>query len=57
MKKKEYIKPEVCIIEMETSNVLAGSTSIGNASDEEDYTEENVKKIWDDPLKKGIWGD
>lgn len=57
MKKKEYIKPEVCIIEMETSNVLAGSTSIDKASEGEDYTEENVKKLWDDPLKKGIWGD
>lgn len=45
MKKKEYIKPEVNVMVMETSTILAGSTTIKMAT-ETDYEEENVKSFW-----------
>ena len=45
MKKKEYIKPEVNVMVMETSTILAGSERINMATDS-DYEEENVKSFW-----------
>ena len=53
MKKKRYIKPEVSIMEMETTAILAGSV-IQKAA-EEDYSDEKVKDFWD--TNKGIWAD
>lgn len=47
MKKKEYIKPEVNVMVMETSTILAGSERI-NMATESDYEEENVKNFWND---------
>lgn len=45
MKKKEYIKPEVNVMVMETSTILAGSESIHMATDA-DYEEEKIKSFW-----------
>ena len=55
MKKKRYIKPVVCVMEMETTAILAGSV-IQKAGDE-DYRDENVKDFWDNETDKGIWAD
>ena len=55
MKKKRYIKPEVSVMEMETTAILAGSV-IRKAS-EEDYSDDNVKDFWDNSTNKGIWAD
>ena len=55
MRKKNYIKPVVSVMEMETTAILAGSV-IQKAA-EEDYSEENVKNFWDNPTDKGIWAD
>ena len=55
MKKKRYIKPEVSIMEMETTAILAGSV-IQKAS-ESDYSDDNVKDFWDNSTDKGIWAD
>lgn len=45
MKKKEYIKPEVNVMVMETSTILAGSERINMATDA-DYEEENINSFW-----------
>ena len=55
MKKKRDIKPEVSVMEMETTAILAGSV-IRKASDE-DYSDEKVKDFWDNETNKGIWAD
>ena len=55
MKKKRYIKPEVSVMEMETTAILAGSV-IQKAA-EEDYSDDNVKDFWDNSTNKGIWAD
>ena len=52
---RNYIKPVVSVMEMETTAILAGSV-IQKASDE-DYSEENVKDFWDNSTNKGIWAD
>ena len=55
MKKKRYIKPVVCVMEMETTDILAGSV-IQKAA-EDDYSDEKVKDFWDNETNKGIWAD
>ena len=55
MKKKRYIKPEVSVMEMETTAILAGSV-IQKAA-EEDYSDEKVQDFWDSSTDKGIWAD
>ena len=53
MKKKEYIKPELNVYQMETQAILAGSF-IKKAS-EEDYNEESVSDYRD--ASGSIWAD
>ena len=55
MKKKKYVKPVVSVMEMETTAILAGS-GIQKAK-EADYSEENVKDLWDNSTNRGIWAD
>ena len=43
MEKKEYIKPEMNVYQMETQAILAGS--VIRKADNEDYSEESVSKI------------
>lgn len=53
MKKKEYIKPEMNVYQMETQAILAGSY-IKKAADE-DYSEEAVSDYRD--ANGSIWAD
>jgi len=49
MKKKVYIKPEICVLQLDIQAALA--TSSVQQAPEEDYTNENVKGLWD---KNGV---
>ena len=51
MEKKVYIKPEICVLQLDIQAALATS-SVKQAS-KEDYTEEKVKGLWGD--KKDNW--
>ena len=53
MKKKEYIKPEMNVYQMETQAILAGS-EIKIAADD-DYSEESVSDYCDG--SGSIWAD
>ncbi|WP_308274812.1 hypothetical protein [Prevotella sp.] len=53
MKKKEYIKPEMNVYQMETQAILAGS-KIKIAADD-DYSEESVSDYRD--ASGSIWAD
>ena len=53
MKKKEYIKPELNVHQMETQAILAGSY-LEKAKDE-DYSEESVSNYRD--ASGSIWAD
>ena len=53
MKKKEYIKPELNVFQMETQAILADS-NIKKAT-EEDYSEESVNDYRDQ--SGSIWAD
>ena len=53
MKKKEYIKPEIAVLQMETQAILAGS-EIKIAADD-DYSEESVSDYRDG--NGSIWAD
>ena len=53
MKKKEYIKPEIAVLQMETQAILAGS-EIKIAADD-DYSEESVSDSRDG--NGSIWAD
>ena len=57
MKKKEYIKPETNILQIEPQAILAGSNGNIGVASEEHYTEEEVKKLWERPERKTIWSD
>ena len=46
MKKKEYIKPEMKVYQIETPSILAGS-EIKKATDD-DYSNENVNDLIED---------
>ena len=53
MKKKEYIKPELNVYQMETISILAGSEIL--KAKEEDYSEESVNEYRD--TWGNIWAD
>ena len=53
MKKKEYIKPEMNVYQMETQAILAGS--VIRKADNEDYSEESVRDYRDG--SGSIWAD
>lgn len=57
MKKKEYIKPETNILQIEPQAILAGSNGNIGVASEELYTEEEVKNLWERPERKTIWSD
>ena len=46
MKKKEYIKPEIAVLQMETQAILAGSKI--ETAKENDYSDDNVSKFIED---------
>lgn len=58
MKKKEYIKPQMNVFKADMQAILADSQTIRleRASDA-DYTEENIKTLWDREETKTIWAD
>ena len=60
MKKKEYIKPQMNVFKADMQALLAGSQTgtiqLGRAS-ETDYTDEQVKTLWDSEETKTIWAD
>lgn len=45
MKRKKYMQPRICVVQMEPTAILAGS-NIGKASDN-DYEEENISDLCD----------
>ena len=53
MKKKEYIKPEMNVYQMETQAILAGS--VIRKADNKDYSEESVSDYRDE--SGSIWAD
>lgn len=59
MKKKEYIKPQMNVFKADMQALLAGSQiekmQLERAS-ETDYTDENIKTLWDRDTKT-IWAD
>ena len=61
MKKKEYIKPQMNVFKADMQALLADSgiettIRLERASDA-DYTDEQVKSLWDDIDHKTIWAD
>ena len=42
MKKKLYIKPEICVFQFDTQTAILNMSSLEFAKDD-DYTEENIK--------------
>ena len=46
MKKKEYIKPEMKVYQIETPSILAGSKI--ETAKENDYSDDNVNKFIED---------
>lgn len=60
MKKKEYIKPEMNVFKADRQAILAGSqieTIQLERASETDYTDEQVKTLWDREETKTIWAD
>ena len=60
MKKKEYIKPEMNVFKADMQAILAGSqieTRQLERASETDYTDEQVKTLWDREETKTIWAD
>ena len=60
MKKKEYIKPEMNVFKADMQAILAGSqieTIQLERAYEADYTDENIKTLWDREETKTIWAD
>ena len=58
MKKKEYIKPEMNVFKADMQAILADSQTIQlERASETDYTEEQVKTLWDREETKTIWAD
>ena len=55
MEKKVYIKPEICVLQLDIQAALATS-SIQQAS-KGDYTEEKVKDLWYNNDNGEIWAD
>ena len=56
MKKKLYIKPEICVFQFDTQTAILNMSSLEFAKDD-DYTEENIKDLWSDPDSGEIWAD
>ena len=60
MEKKEYIKPEMNVFKADMQAILADSTKetmqLERAS-EFNYTDEQVKSLWDREDTKTIWAD
>lgn len=58
MKKKEYIKPEMNVFKADMQAILADSQTIRlERASEADYTDEQVKTLWDREETKTIWAD
>ena len=60
MKKKEYIKPQMNVFKADMQALLAGSqieTMQLERASETDYTDEQVKSLWDSEETKTIWAD
>lgn len=60
MKKKEYIKPEMNVFKADMQAILAGSqieTIQLERASETDYTDEQVKTLWNREETKTIWAD
>ena len=60
MEKKKYIKPEMNVFKADMQAILADSTmetiQLERAS-EFNYTDEQVKSLWDSEETKTIWAD
>ena len=60
MKKKEYIKPEMNVFKADMQALLADSQTEAiqlERASETDYTDEQVKTLWDREETKTIWAD
>ncbi len=56
MKKKEYIKPQMNVFKADMQALLADSQTEAIQL-ETDYTDEQVKTLWDREETKTIWAD
>ena len=56
MKKKEYIKPQMNVFKADMQALLADSQT-ETMQLEADYTDENIKTLWDREETKTIWAD
>ena len=58
MEKKKYIKPEMNVFKADMQAILADSQTIQlERASETDYTDEQVKTLWDREETKTIWAD
>ena len=59
MKKKEYIKPQMNVFKADMQALLASTmeTIQLEKASETDYTDEQVKTLWDREETKTIWAD
>lgn len=57
MKKKEYIKPQMNVFKADMQAILADSQIRLERASETDYTDEQVKTLWDREETKTIWAD
>ncbi len=62
MKKKEYIKPQMNVFKADMQALLADSGTIETTirlerASDADYTDEQVKSLWDSEETKTIWAD
>ena len=59
MEKKEYIKPEMNVFKADMQAILASTmeTIQLKRAYEADYTDEQVKSLWDSEETKTIWAD
>ena len=60
MKKKEYIKPQMNVFKADMQALLAGSQTEAiqlERASKTDYTDEQVKTLWDREETKTIWAD
>ena len=59
MEKKEYIKPEMNVFKADMQAILASTmeTIQLERASEFNYTDEQVKSLWDSEETKTIWAD
>ena len=55
MKTKEYIKPDMMVVKVQSQAILAGSEGTINQAADDDYTKEKLEQFLD--ADGNIWGE